>query len=595
MNRLKGQISPYLQQHSDNPVYWQPWDIHALKEAKDRDIPIFLSVGYSTCHWCHVMERESFSDQQTAEILNDSFVCIKVDREEMPHIDNLYMEFCHLITGSGGWPLTIVMTPNLYPFFAATYLPKHTTMGRKGLIDIAQQINRLWIEQRAEIESLSLKIFEALRANIQEAAKPCPLEMNTLPHRAFHHLSSIYDSQNGGFGSAPKFPMPTYLLFFIAYYRAYGSKEALQKITHSLESMGAGGIYDIVEKGFHRYATDQKWSIPHFEKMLYDQAMLIRTYTEAYEITRSDFFRDRAIETIGYVLEELTSPEGIFYTAEDADSEGSEGLYYTWTLKELKDSLNNEEMSLMLNLFDLSEEGNFEETGRNILYCKQGSNAILNVAIKGQLDRILNKLRLLRSNRIRPFKDRKSLTGCNGLMIYALAKASATFHRKDFLEAALRALNFIKDKIYNPDSGLYRVYYEGQTRTDALLEDYAFLIAAALQTDKAATGNQHLRWALALTDYVLGHFYDSKGKGFYSTPETSLGLILRMKDITDNVLPSSNSVMLDNLLALNRITGDPYYKDIALSIPYAMPSTIASSPASCCSMLYSLLEHAIIN
>jgi uncharacterized protein YyaL (SSP411 family) len=588
MNRLKDEISPYLLQHADNPINWHPWDNRALMEAKHRDVPIFLSIGYSSCHWCHVMERQSFSDKEVAEALNSGFVCIKVDREERPDIDSLYMNFCHVLTGSGGWPLTIVMTPDLLPFYAATYLPKRGIGNIKGLIEVAETIKRLWRDHRGEIYSKAKEIFEHLKVVMSHTSWNYTLELSRLPEKAFQTLKDIYDPQNGGFGGKPKFPMPVYLNFLMAYHKVTGLNGPLEMVLNTLRAMRTGGIYDHVGKGFHRYATDEAWLVPHFEKLLYDQALLIGVYTEAYEITKNDLFKQTALETIGYVVGELYSPEGLFYTAEDADSEGEEGRFYTWTLDELRAALNSSEFSVIFDTYDLTSRGNFEDTGRNILYfrypirkgCKE-VNPLLPEALK--------KLDHIRLSRPRPFKDRKSLTDWNALMILALVKAGEVFNDPGLIERAKKTACFIRDHLYDPQKGLMHLYMEGNKRAEGLLDDYAFYINSLLELHRVTSDRYHLELALELTEYVCGHFLNETGKAFYSSPETSKDLILRLQDITDNVIPSGNGVMMDNLLKLHRLTGNNRYYDLAMSIPYAMPATIGSSPASCCSILTALL------
>ncbi len=592
MNRLKDEISPYLLQHAANPINWQPWDMDALKEARERDVPIFLSIGYSSCHWCHVMESQSFSDQEVAEVLNNDFVCIKVDREERPDIDSLYMNFCHVLTGSGGWPLTIVMTPDLYPFYAATYLPKRSIGSVKGLIDVAEIIKRLWRDHRTEIDSKAREIYEHLRIITNHTSRDYTLELNKLPEMAFQRLKEIYDDQNGGFGSRPKFPMPVYLTFLMAYHRATGLKWPLAMVTNTLRSMRLGGIYDHVGKGFHRYSTDEAWLVPHFEKLLYDQALLISAYTEAYQLTKDDLFKQTAIETIGYVITELCSPEGLFYTAEDADSEGKEGQFYTWTLDELRATLTDPEFSLMFDTYDLTNTGNFEDTGRNILYFRYPIRKGFR-EVNPLIPEILEKLKHIRSLRPRPFKDRKSLTDWNSLMVSALVRAGEVFNGQDFIDRATRAASFIRDHLYDPKKGLLHLYMEGNKKVDGLLDDYAFYINSLLELYRITSDRPHLELAIELTAYVCDHFIDETGKAFYSSPETSKDLIIRQKEITDNVIPSGNGVMMDNLLRLHKITGNPKYYDQAMSIPYAMPATLGSSPASCCSILTTILNSVV--
>jgi len=419
-NRLASEKSPYLLQHADNPVDWYPWNDEAFEKARQEDKPIFLSIGYSTCHWCHVMAHESFEDAQVAKLMNDTFVSIKVDREERPDIDGIYMTVCQMMTGSGGWPLTIIMTPEKKPFFAATYIPKETRFGLTGMLDLIPKIQDVWTNRKIEV----IESSEKITSTIQQLSPGTPgEELNGhLLSSAYEALSARFDPEYGGFGSAPKFPIPHNLLFLLRYWKTTHDKKALQMAEQTMQAMRRGGIYDHVGFGFHRYSTDREWLVPHFEKMLYDQAMLVMAYTETFQATGKPEYEQTAREIIAYVLRDMTVPEGAFYSAEDADSEGKEGKFYVWTEDEIRQVLGDR-ANPVIELFNITKEGNFEEesyrrkTGQNILHLKVSLPE--ESASQWETDR--QKLFAYREERFHPHKDDKILTDWNGLMIAALA------------------------------------------------------------------------------------------------------------------------------------------------------------------------------
>jgi uncharacterized protein YyaL (SSP411 family) len=455
-NRLINEKSPYLLQHAHNPVDWHAWGEEAFEKAKSQDKPIFLSIGYSTCHWCHVMEKESFEDERVAKLLNENFICIKVDREERPDIDNLYMTVCQMLTGSGGWPLSIIMTPDKKPFFAATYIPKESRFGMAGLLDLIPKIAKVWSKQRGEILN-SAEQVEATLKWFPQVSKGEELDVSILDS-AYGDLLNSFDENYGGFGSAPKFPSPHNLIFLLRYWKRTGHQKSLNMVEETLKKMRYGGIWDHVGFGFHRYSTDRYWLVPHFEKMLYDQAMLALVYTETFYATGKSEYKDTAEKILQYVLRDMTSKEGGFFSAEDADSEGEEGKFYLWTQKELEEVIG-EEAELIKNVFNVSQTGNFldeikgKKTKKNIIHQKKSYPDLakdMGLPLEEFMERIDNvreKLFEYREKKVHPHKDDKILTDWNGLMIAALARAGFVFDNADYIEAAKKAADFILSDI----------------------------------------------------------------------------------------------------------------------------------------------------
>ncbi|HSP88797.1 MAG TPA: thioredoxin domain-containing protein, partial [Ignavibacteriaceae bacterium] len=444
-NRLIKEKSPYLLQHAYNPVDWFPWNNEAFNKAKETDKPVFLSIGYSTCHWCHVMEKESFEDEEIAELMNDAFVSIKVDREERPDIEAIYMSVCQMLTGSGGWPMTIVMTPEKKPFFAGTYFPKESRFGRPGIKELIPRLKELWQTKRNEIINSSEEISSAVISS-SSFKEGIPLKENIF-HIAFKEFEERFDDEFGGFGNAPKFPTPHNLMFLLRYWKRYNNSSALEMVEKTLTHMRMGGIYDHIGFGFSRYSTDQEWLVPHFEKMLYDQALLVLTYIEAYQVTKNDFYKDSAEEILTYVIRDMTSSEGGFYSAEDADSEGEEGKYYLWTTDEIKQILKDD-TNLFLKYFNIKEEGNWIDSvhgiksNTNITHLKKSvkdfsaETELSEKEFKEKLETARQKLFAERGKRIHPYKDDKILTDWNGLMISAFAKAAQVFNKNIYSETA---------------------------------------------------------------------------------------------------------------------------------------------------------------
>ncbi len=569
-NRLIKEKSPYLQQHAYNPVDWYPWGEEAFEKAQREDKPVFLSIGYSTCHWCHVMEKESFEDEEIARILNEKYVPIKVDREERPDIDSVYMSVCQMLTGSGGWPLTIVMTPDKKPFFAGTYFPKESIYGRPGLKDILLRIAELWEKERSKVLTSAQEIVSALAKSEEESYIGDELTEAVL-HRAFSDLYHSYDEIYGGFGNPPKFPIPHNLMFLMRYYRRYGNDRALQMVKHTLTRMRLGGVWDHVGFGFHRYSTDREWLLPHFEKMLYDNALLMIAYAEAYQITGEEFFAQVVEEIAEYLRRDMTSPEGAFYSAEDADSEGEEGKFYTWTIKDLEEVLSEEELSLALKVFGIEEEGNFLEEatrrkiGRNILHMKKTLSEYANDlgieegVLKQRLEEIRAKLFAQREKRVRPLRDDKILTDWNALAIAGFVRAGLALGRLDFIDTAERCGDFILKNMFDEEGRLLHRYKNG-AEIHAFLEDYAYLIWALIDLYQATFKVEYLLKAKELTDHVIKHFWDEENLGFFQTSDYGERVLVKKKEIYDGATPSGNSVMAYNLVRLSRMVEGDYEK-----------------------------------
>ena len=563
-NRLIKEKSPYLRQHAYNPVDWFPWCEEAFEKAKREDKPIFLSIGYSTCHWCHVMERESFEDEEIAKILNENFVSIKVDREERPDIDAVYMSVCQMMTGSGGWPLTVIMTPDKKPFFAGTYFPKESLYGRPGLKDILLRIAYLWKNQREKLLQAGEEVYKALSAEARESYADALPDESAI-HRAFAELYQNYDEIYGGFGNAPKFPIPHNIMFLLRYYRRTKNPKALEMALSTLKKMRLGGIWDHVGFGFHRYSTDRRWILPHFEKMLYDNALLMIAYTEAYQITRDDFFARTVEEIARYLTRDMRTEEGAFMSAEDADSEGEEGKFYTWSLEELERVLSEEELKLSVKIFNLEEEGNFYEeatrrkTGRNVLYIGRDLEEVAKELgmdegeLRQRLEEIRVKLFKAREERVRPLRDDKVLTDWNGLAVGAFAKAGVALGREDFVEVARRCADFLLEKMITEEGNLLHRYKDGSAGIPAFLEDYAYLVWGLTELYFATFEGGYLERAFELTQRALELFWDEDNLGFFQTSPLHETVLVRKKEVYDGALPSGNSVMAYNLVRLGRL------------------------------------------
>ena len=590
VNRLAKESSPYLLQHKNNPVDWYPWGDEAFQKATELNRPIFLSIGYSTCHWCHVMEDESFEDEQVAQLLNDNFISIKVDREERPEIDHLYMTVCQAMTGKGGWPLTIIMTPDKYPFFAGTYFPKKGRMGRPGMIELLPAIADAWVNKKGELIQSANQIKKYL---IDSNNKEIGDQLNqTILTNTNSQFINRYDKTHGGFGVKPKFPSPHNLIYLLRYHNMSGDKTSLLMVEKTLQEMRLGGIFDHVGFGFHRYSTDREWILPHFEKMLYDQAMLTLAYTEAYQITNNQLYKDTAEEILHYVKRDMTDKRGGFYSAEDADSEGEEGLFYLWTIEEIKNILNSDEAELLINTYGLDQEGNYKDeatgkkTEKNILYLKE---PISNAKSKNRLNDITKKLYQAREKRIHPLKDDKILTDWNGLMIAAFAKAGDVFNSDDYIQQAEKSAQFILKNLTDNNGRLLKRYRNGNAGLDAHLDDYAFFIWGLLELYEATFNVTYLTEAVQLSNIMVEEFWDINNGGFFLGSENSEKLIVRAKTGYDGAMPSGNSVAAMNCSKLNRITGETKWAEISDKIFMTFSNEIQKTPSGYASMVNAFL------
>jgi len=597
-NRLVKEVSPYLLQHAGNPVDWYPWGAEAFNKAREENKPIFLSIGYSTCHWCHVMAHESFEDPAVAKLMNEVFVSIKVDREERPDIDAIYMTVCQVMTGSGGWPLTIIMTPDKRPFFAATYIPRVSRFGRIGMLELIPQINELWLKRHEDVMNSADEITLALQ-RMSPDSPGGQLDEQTL-NLAYEQLLGRFDVQHGGFGGAPKFPMAHNLSFLLRYWKRTGKSESLHMVEKTLQAMRGGGIYDHVGFGFHRYSTDAQWLVPHFEKMLYDQAMIAIAYIEAYQVTGKEEYKKTAREIFDYVLRNMMAPEGAFYSAEDADSEGQEGKFYLWTQKEIRQLLNNEEADLAIKAFDINDDGNFLEegtglkNGANILHLKKSFKELssdLEISeqeLQELLEIIRQRLLSYREKRVHPDKDDKILTDWNGLMIAALAKGAQAFNEPNYAEVAKRAADFINTRMCTSSGRLLHRYRNGEAAILSCVDDYAFFIWGLLELYEATFDIRYLETSLGLNGDFLKHFWDEYNGGFYSTPDDGEELLLRQKEIYDGAVPSGNSVAMSNLLRLGRMTARQEFEEKAARISSAFSKGIKESPSAHTQLMSSL-------
>ncbi len=588
MNRLSKENSPYLLQHADNPVDWFPWSEEAFEKAKKEDKPVFLSIGYSTCHWCHVMEKESFEDEEIAGLMNDVFVSIKVDREERPDIDGVYMSVCQMLTGSGGWPLTIIMTPDKKPFFAGTYFPKDSRFGRSGMREIIPRIKDIWQNKREEINKSASEIIIALNQNSTASEKE--IDVNIFA-KAFNEFKRRYDPESGGFGTAPKFPSPHNLNFLLRFNARFKNDEALQMIEKTMQEMRKGGIYDHIGFGFHRYSTDREWLVPHFEKMLYDQALLVISYTELYQVTGKEIYKETVEEILQYILRDMTSPEGGFYSAEDADSEGEEGKFYLWTKGEIT-SLLGEDAELTALVYNVKAEGNFtdpingSDSRKNIFRLKKSykeiaeERHIAESIIKEKIEKVGKKLFEYREKRVHPHKDDKILTDWNALMISAFAKASQVFGSHLYRESAIKAAEFIHNKLKDKDGKLLHRYRNGEAGIVANIDDYAFTVSAFIDLYEATFNITWLEEAAELNNVLIQYFWDNTVGGFFFTPDYGEELIVRQKEIYDGAIPSGNSAAILNLLRLGRITGDSSLEDKAFGIVNAFSDQITHMPSA---------------
>ena len=590
-NRLVFEKSPYLLQHARNPVDWYPWSEEAFRAAKTQSKPIFLSIGYSTCHWCHVMEHESFEDEDVARLLNDGFICIKLDREERPDLDHVYMTVTQAMNqGSGGWPMTVVMTPDKKPFFAGTYFPKSGRYGRWGMTDLLPRITEAWSTQHEGLIRQADQVTAQLAQLVKGVAGE-ELDSTTLD-AAYAGLARRFDPGKGGFNTAPKFPVPHNLRFLLRYHRRNGQAHALDMVETTLREMRKGGMWDHVGFGFHRYSTDREWFVPHFEKMLYDQALLTMAYLEAWQVTGREEYAQTAREILTYVSRDLTAPEGGFFSAEDADSEGEEGLFYLWTEGQLADVLGAEDAEFAARWWGVTPEGNYHEegtgkaTGQNILFLDQDLREREVAAGESQaanaerIEAIRQRLFTAREPRIHPFKDDKILTDWNGLMIGAYAMAARVLDDAAYAEIAVRAGDHLLNVLRAEDGSLYKVARLGQAAGSGLLEDYAFASWGLLELFETSQELRFLQTARELVDYMLVEFEDTDAGGFFLSSASGEQLIVRPKESTDGAIPSGNSMATLALLRLGRLTGQVKYETAAAKSLEGLSGTITRAPGN---------------
>jgi uncharacterized protein len=597
-NRLVFESSPYLLQHAGNPVDWYPWGDEAFETARRLDRPVFLSVGYSTCHWCHVMERESFEDAEVAALLNAAFVCVKVDREERPDVDHVYMTVTQALTGSGGWPMTVVLTPDKKPFFAGTYFPKHGRHGRAGMTDLLPRLSEAWREHRDHVVEEAQRITDAVAGTQATPAGGAMPTADTL-RSALRQLESRFDPKHGGFGRAPKFPTPHQLSFLLRRHAREGDEHALAMVEKTLVEMRAGGIFDQVGFGIHRYSTDERWLVPHFEKMLYDQALTVIAAVECFQATGDERHAAMARDVLEYVRRDMTSPGGAFYSAEDADAEGEEGRFTVWTAVELREVLGADDAALVTRVWSAEEEGNFLEeatrrpTGSNILHrTKENDELAEEMGLtEGELATRLESARLrlfeARERRVHPLKDDKVLTDWNGLMIAAFAKAGRALKEPAYERAAVAAAEDVLERLVLADGRCLKRMRDGQAGLQGMLDDHAFLAWGLLELHATTFEDRWLRDCVRVTSAMIAHFADEAG-GFFLSPDDGEKLPVRGKDAYDGALPSGNSVAALVLVQLGLLTGDTAYRERADGVLRAFSESLERGASAHCVMLMAL-------
>jgi len=596
-NHLANETSPYLLQHANNPVDWHPWGPEALALSKKLNKPIFLSIGYSACHWCHVMEHESFENETIAKSLNEKFVCIKVDREERPDLDQLYMNAVQIMTGRGGWPMSVFLTPQLKPFFAGTYWPPKRSRGMAGFDEVLVDVSKAWETNREAVVSTSDKLTAEL-GKLDQQGGGGALSEELLAH-AVEQFRQTFDSTHGGFGSAPKFPSPMGLQLLLRYWHRKRDKQALKMVQVTLDRMAAGGIYDHLGGGFARYSVDARWLVPHFEKMLYDNAQLAVTYLEAYQVTGDEGYARVVRETLDYTLRDMTD-DGIdgkgggFYSTEDADSEGVEGKFYVWTPAELRAVLGDAAAATFANVYDVTDQGNFEHA--NILNLPKSIEQHAKTLrrdvddLHKELAESRTKLFAAREPRIHPAKDDKVIVAWNGLMIDAMARAGAVLGEPRYIDAAVKAADFLLTQLRREDGRLLHTWRHGQAKIDAYLDDYANLAYGLVSLYEATFDPRHLDEAIVLMQTVLDHFSDNtgpdgRGAGFYFTADDQEALLVRSKDFTDNAVPSGNAMAATVLVRLGKLTGKQSYLDTAEATMRQAASLMQRAPSATSQML----------
>ena len=592
-NRLAREKSPYLLQHQHNPVNWHAWGEEAFARARAEDKPIFLSIGYSTCHWCHVMERESFENEETAKYLNEHFVSIKVDREERPDVDKIYMTFVQAMTGSGGWPLNVFIAPDLKPFYGGTYWPPESKYNRPSFVQVLQSIVNTWQTKRAQLTNSSVSLHEQLlKMTARNPAGTQTLSRATLEH-AGKELQGGYDARHGGWGRAPKFPSPSHPAFVLSHGVRSKDDAAVKMVLHTAERMAAGGIYDQLGGGFSRYSVDAQWLVPHFEKMLYDNAQLLALYLDCHLVSGEDGYADVARDIIRYLLRDMTHPDGGFYSAEDADSEGKEGKFYCWTRAELAKLLTSEEFNVAVKYFGVTEKGNFVDhsdpaplPNQNVLSIVNSNLAPADVPLfRAAKEKMFQE----RSKRVRPHLDDKVLASWNGLMLGALARAHAVLGDESYRAAAEKNLAFLQAKLWDANTKtLYHRWRDGARDDVQLLDAYAFLLSGVLELYQATLEPRHLEFALALAESMLARFYDAADGGFWQSAAGASDLILRVKEDYDGAEPSGNSVAILALLKLGAITDRKDFTEAAAKSLRLFAERLEQMPQAVALMLQAL-------
>ncbi|WP_369596381.1 thioredoxin domain-containing protein [Bacillus subtilis] len=592
-NRLIAEKSPYLLQHAHNPVDWFPWGEEAFEKAKRENKPVLVSIGYSTCHWCHVMAHESFEDEEIARLLNERFVAIKVDREERPDVDSVYMRICQLMTGQGGWPLNVFITPDQKPFYAGTYFPKTSKFNRPGFVDVLEHLSETFANDREHVEDIAENAAKHLQT--KTAAKSGEGLSESAIHRTFQQLASGFDTIYGGFGQAPKFPMPHMLMYLLRYHHNTGQENALYNVTKTLDSMANGGIYDHIGYGFARYSTDDEWLVPHFEKMLYDNALLLTAYTEAYQVTQNSRYKEICEQIITFIQREMTHEDGSFFSALDADTEGEEGKYYVWSKEEILKTLGDDLGTLYCQVYDITEEGNFE--GKNIpnlIHTKREQikedAGLTEKELSLKLEDARQQLLKAREERTYPHVDDKVLTSWNALMIAGLAKAAKVYQEPKYLSLAKDAITFIENKLIIDGRVMVR-YRDGEVKNKGFIDDYAFLLWAYLDLYEASFDLSYLQKAKKLTDDMISLFWDEEHGGFYFTGHDAEALIVREKEVYDGAVPSGNSVAAVQLLRLGQVTGDSSLIEKAETMFSVFKPDIDAYPSGHAFFMQSVLRH----
>ncbi len=587
-NRLINEKSPYLIQHAHNPVDWYPWSEEAFQRAKNENKPVFLSIGYSTCHWCHVMEHESFEDEDVADAMNRNFVCIKVDREERPDIDNFYMTASQIMTGSGGWPLNMIVTPDRKPVFAMTYIPRRSRGEQMGIIELSDAVGELWKKQGNDLLKRANEMVSKLEKGI--ASKPGNLVEEKFLKDSFKELSDNFDQQNGGFGLSPKFPTPHYLIFLLRYFRRYHDEAALMMVERTIEKVNLGGIHDHIGHGFHRYSTDAGWFLPHFEKMLYDQGMIMIALAELQLVTGKKIYSDMIGDLFSFLMAEMHDPRGGFFSAIDADSEGVEGKYYTWTYSEIMAVLGEEEGKFFAGIFNANQMGNYHDestgrsTGKNILYMEKDVAELASQmssepkALSERIEQDRKKLFDYRSGRTRPHTDDKILTSLNGIMISALSLGYRATGTSDILRVAEETADFILERMDAGENRLFHTFRDGSPAIEGFIDDYAFLINGLIDLYEVSLKTKYLENADRLNRTAIKEFLDTKDYGFFFTATYRNEVGGRRKEWYDGAIPSGNSVQILNLLRLSHLVDDEGLSGIAVKSLDSLYGTVSEAP-----------------